>query len=549
MQETATLPVDIHTDAAGVLRGRLTKLLLALSLGFLWFILCRHLSNEWSVNEQYSYGWFVPFFAAFLFWLRWEERPRGAGGDELSVIGYSASKPRENRRSPFNKQQITINTAVFLLLAALLPLRVFEIGNPDWRPLGWLHAAIVVGLTLFILERLCGAPWVRHFAFPVAFIFVAVPWITPIEGPIVQGLMRLVAGIAAETLALFGVPAQLEGNVIRISSGVVGVNEACSGVRSLQTSLMIGLLFGELKRLSIGRRLALVAAAVAIAFVANCGRAFFLVWIAARDGIEAVAKWHDLAGYAIVGAVFLGTVALAGKLGSRKEKGESLDRSPPTNNNEQLTNTPARPAPSPPPIRTPQSAIRNSLPTFSFLLSTFLYLLLVEAGAEAWYRTHERNLVATASWSVRWPEDAPGFRTVPISDEVKAMLRYDSGREAMWPVAPNDTSAQAEPTGAEGMTSMFFFRWQPGATNILRARAHRPDICLPSTGWAMTADHGVRAYELADGAAALPFRHFTFAHPLDENHSLTAHAFFCEHEDRIPPNASERFDFTASAVS
>ena len=53
---------------------------------------------------------------------------------------------------------------------------------------------------------------------------------------------RGVAAIAAETMTLFGVPAQLEGNLIRVSSGLVGVNEACSGVRSLQTSLMIGLL-------------------------------------------------------------------------------------------------------------------------------------------------------------------------------------------------------------------------------------------------------------------------------------------------------------------
>ena len=33
-------------------------------LGLLWFVLCRHLSGEWRINEQYNYGWFVPFFAA-----------------------------------------------------------------------------------------------------------------------------------------------------------------------------------------------------------------------------------------------------------------------------------------------------------------------------------------------------------------------------------------------------------------------------------------------------------------------------------------------------
>ena len=206
--------------------------------------------------------------------------------------------------------------------------------NPDWRPLGWAHAAIVVAVTLGLLWRIGGWGWVRHFLFPVAFIFVAVPWITPIEAPIVQGLMRVVAAIATETLALFGIPAQLEGSVIRISSGVVGVNEACSGVRSLQTSLMIGLLFGELKRLGVWRRAALVAGALSIAFIANCGRAFFLVWLAATRGIPAVGDWHDTAGYAILGAVFLGTMGIAAaltrgsgsKVESRKEKVGNAER-------------------------------------------------------------------------------------------------------------------------------------------------------------------------------------------------------------------------------
>src|SRR5207253_7514393 len=42
----------------------------------LWLILWRQLSGEWSVNDQYSYGWFVPFFAIILFWLRWEDAPK-----------------------------------------------------------------------------------------------------------------------------------------------------------------------------------------------------------------------------------------------------------------------------------------------------------------------------------------------------------------------------------------------------------------------------------------------------------------------------------------
>ena len=57
------------------------KILLALVMAALWVILCRHLSAEWSYNEQYNYGWFVPFFALYLFWLRWEDAPSPDPGD------------------------------------------------------------------------------------------------------------------------------------------------------------------------------------------------------------------------------------------------------------------------------------------------------------------------------------------------------------------------------------------------------------------------------------------------------------------------------------
>ena len=166
-----------------------------------------------------------------------------------------------------------------------------------------------------------GRPWLRHFAFPVAFLFVAIPWVTPVEVPIIQGLMRMVAAVAAETVTLFGIPTQLEGNLIRVSNGLVGVNEACSGVRSLQTALMIGLLFGELKRLSISRRVALVAGAIAIALAANFCEQFFSSGSQPREIFQKSAAGTSIAGYAIVALVFVGTIGLAYLLGRRSEHG------------------------------------------------------------------------------------------------------------------------------------------------------------------------------------------------------------------------------------
>src|SRR5262245_45257058 len=268
-----------------------------LFLAALWFGLCRELSGEWSVNEQYNFGWFVPFFALYLFWLRWQDRPEQISDFESPISNLAA---------------LAIAIAALLLL---LPVRLFEIANPEWRLLVWVHALVVVTLTLLFLWSAGGKAWLRHFAFPVAFILIAVPWPTALETPVIQGLMHVVARVAAETAMLLGTPAQVEGNLIRVSNGLVGVNEACSGIRSLQTSIMIGLLFGELKRLSVFRRLELVACAIVIALVANFVRAVFLVRVAATENLLEVGRWHDIAGYSIIALVFVATMTLAYLLG------------------------------------------------------------------------------------------------------------------------------------------------------------------------------------------------------------------------------------------
>ncbi|MEY2526107.1 MAG: hypothetical protein QOE73_878, partial [Verrucomicrobiota bacterium] len=471
--------------------------LLLLTLGALWFILCRQLSGEWTINEQYNYGWFVPFLVLYLFWLRWEDRPREIGNRKPASNGVNA---------------IAILIAAGAL-ALLLPIRLFEIGNPDWRPLGWIHTGAVAAFTLLVIWCAGGKPWLRHFAFPIGFFFVAVPWISPIEQPIVQGLMRIVAAVAAETASLCGIPAQLEGSLIRVSNGLVGVNEACSGVRSLQTSLMIGLLFGELKRLSAARRVLLLAGALAIAFLANCFRAFFLVWIAATQNISAVDRWHNVTGYLIVTAVFAGSVGLAALLG---RKGlEVRDQKSEVGNQNSSTSQPSS---------TPQ------------LLLVLSWIVLVEIGAEAWYRSHELNMIPHVHWTARWPESTPGFREIRIDEGIRSTLRFDEGREASWPLS-NETPRreldnkllQSQDT-KRGLCSLFFFRWNPGTSTILRARAHRPDICLPNTGWKTLTDNGLRDYRIAQDFA-LPFRHFSFVRDIANQPQRFAHAFFCMRED------------------
>ena len=491
-----------------------------LFFGALWFILCRQLSGEWLVNEQYNFGWFVPFFALYVFWLRWQDRPTPEVRSEKSEI-----------RSRWIAAFIGI-PALFVLL----PIRLFEIANPEWRLLAWIHAIVTVTLTLLSIWYAGGPQWLRHFAFPVAFIFVAVPWPTAVEVPVIQGLMRMVAHVAAETAMLLGIPAEVEGNLIRVSTGLVGVNEACSGIRSLQTSLMIGLLFGELKRLSVLRRVALVGGAIIIAVFANFFRAVFLVTVAASKNVSEVGRWHDFAGYTIIALVFVSTMGLAYLLGTfelRTPKSEIVGQSSE--------------------VRSQRSKIRGrwSVVSTSYVAAALCWLLFVEIGIAAWYRVHETNLVSGKHWTVQWPEQAPNFRKLNIDPEVRSVLRFDEGYSAAWVLRPSPTSESSPPakTSATQVNRLppnavacylHVFRWNPGRNSALLANLHRPDVCLPASGWIQVADDGVRNYPVS-GVFELPFRHFEFQRTMGDSPPQTAHAFYCLSEDRalVSPAASQ----------
>ena len=538
---------------------------LALSILFLavlWFVLWRQLSGEWSVNEQYNFGWFVPFFALYLFWLRWQDRPEPEVRSQKSEV----------------RSRLVAAIIGLAALLLLLPVRLFEIANPEWRPLAWLHAAAVVTLTLLLLWRAGGRPWLRHFAFPVAFVFIAVPWVTAVETPVIQGLMRMVAHVAAETAMLFGIPAQVEGNLIRVSTGLVGVNEACSGIRSLQTSLMIGLLFGELKRFSVLRRVLLVAGAVAIALFANLLRAVFLVTVAATKNISEVSRWHDVAGYTIIALVFVGTMGLAYLVG-RTNRPVVAGVSPAKPKSREGW-SPAKPKPREGVLpaesgcsgtrvacKSQPARLPLQLPAF-YLAAALCWLFFVEIGTAAWYRVHETNLVSGIRWGVQWPEQAPNFRKLKIDEEIRSVLRFDEGEAAAWTVTSVAAAVSAaQPASAETSQEpntfatpakrsqpssisciLYVFRWKPGRNSALLANLHRPDVCLPASGWRQVADNGVRNYPVS-GEFELPFRHFEFQRAFENSAPQTAHAFYCLSEDRASGPSSSQQDANPRANS
>ena len=409
----------------------------------LWLWLFYHLHDEWTLNAQYNYGWAVPFFAALIFFLRWQRRPK--------------PDARPARMLPLLS---------YLILLPLLPLRVIEEANPDWRLVGWILALLVVTFTLISIARLGGRPWLKYFTFPVCFPLVAVPWPVRLESSIVQNLMRTVTYCAVEIAGWIGVVAYQVGNVIELRNGFVGVDDACSGVRTLQAGIMVSLVLGELLWLGRMKRVALVFCGCAWVFVCNVFRAASLVMLAANSGVASLERWHDLIGTL---ALVLG---LAGLLGLawlwRSDGGPST-------------------------AETGRGEPRGS---FAGELIALVWLLAVFGTTEFWYRSHERQFVERPRWQIRWPQGNDTLQLLPVTDTTRAILHCDDASSAAWEA----------PRGVRWWS--FFARWNPGRAALQLVRSHSPEVCLPAAGRTFRSERP--PLTMRAGAISLDFRVYEF---------------------------------------
>jgi hypothetical protein len=87
-------------------------------------------------------------------------------------------------------------------------------------------------------------------------------------------------------LGWLGVAALQHGNVIEVATGNVGIDKACSGIRSFQATLMISLFLGKLYRLNMTRRLRVSKTQRRDILAALARRGELLALFARRTGLK-----------------------------------------------------------------------------------------------------------------------------------------------------------------------------------------------------------------------------------------------------------------------
>ncbi len=249
-------------------------------ISLLWLQLFVALVPTWQNGEYYAYGWFVPLLAACLAWRRW------------NLLSPPPNKPPSGSRAGL--------MAVTLLLAAaalVIPLRLIGMADPGWRPPLLLHVLIVCTLTHWFLLREFGRKTSLGMLPVTIFALSCVPYPWQVEKKLVLTLTESVMHITRECFLLAGQPVELQGTRLTMAGEVVDVTGGCSGIRSLQSLVMVALFFGEFFFLSLPRRSALILAAAISAVALNTLRAWWLASIHFNRGPEAAAAAHDPIGH------------------------------------------------------------------------------------------------------------------------------------------------------------------------------------------------------------------------------------------------------------
>lgn len=237
------------------------------------------LVGMWDGSENYRHAYVVPPLAV---WLIWQKR-------------------HEVLSSPVKPSPIFL----LPLLAAAFMWLVGELAATN----ALIHFAFVSTLVLLV-PALLGVQVAKVLAFPLGFLFFAVPF-----GEFLFPVMtNATADVTVAALRLSGIPVFREGLQFVIPTGHWSVIEACSGLRYLIASVMVGTLFAYLNYQTLRKRLAFVCASIAVPVVANWIRAYFVVLVAHLTGNEiGTGVDHIIAGWVFFGVVTLSMFLIGGR--------------------------------------------------------------------------------------------------------------------------------------------------------------------------------------------------------------------------------------------
>jgi len=238
----------------------------ALLIAVYWRVVAKLVTDWWQIPD-FSHGFLVPIFAAYLVWAKRKDL-------------------RATRTAPSWSGFAFIALALLVLLLGVYGAELFL-----------SRFSLVILLTGLVL---CFGGWqfLKELRFVLLVLLLAIPIPSIIFNEITLPLQILASKLASALLQLFGVPVLREGNVIELSSMKLEVAEACSGIRSLISLFTLSVFYGYFLEASFARRAVLAVASIPIAIAANAVRILGTgLCVQYWDPDKALGFFHEFSGW------------------------------------------------------------------------------------------------------------------------------------------------------------------------------------------------------------------------------------------------------------
>jgi len=448
----------------------------ALQLAALTLTLCLLLWPHWLHNPDLSHGLFMPLIFLLLL--------------------------RESRNGTVRfHHSVGVSTAalIALLLAGLLALAA---GGLYAAALGWSHDLVGFTLTFALVFLLAAglvvfsSNLVRWIPFNWSAVTAIGLWVLCAPIPpgtytrLTLGLQLFVTENVLRALHLLGIAAVRHGNLLELARATVGIEEACSGVRSLISCVFAGLLFSASLVRRPWSRFIIIALSAPLALVMNFIRSLTLTLLA-NSGVKIAGLWHDLTGFGVlaVTAALLAGLALLLERKNSSQQSDLKGQRAEVMGHRSGVSSPSSVIPSP-------SSPGTRLSSPRLLASA---LVLASASVVFFYANTRPALHRDApvpDLAAILPLAADGWRVETASDlyQFRDTLQTDH--------LVQRTYSRGTGRGPERIV-IYLAYWRPGQASVSLVASHTPDACWPGAGWKAVPVPTPRV-NLTVGAHALP---------------------------------------------
>lgn len=228
----------------------------------------RGLADDWWNDPNASHGLLVPPLAAYI---AWQRRDLMLGVPAVPRFG----------------GLLWVAGGSLLLLIGKLGAEFF---------LGRLSIVILIA---GFVHTFWGKQRLHSLGFPLLLLATMVPMPVIVYNQLAQPLQLFASAVSTRIAQAVGVSIFQEGNVIQLANTTLGVEEACSGLRSLSALIVMALLLGFLVCTRLRTRVSLLMLAIPIAICVNVVRVAGTAILADYNPELAMGFYHTFSGWLI----------------------------------------------------------------------------------------------------------------------------------------------------------------------------------------------------------------------------------------------------------